>query len=77
MMKTDFPHWDRDKQHHLLHAARVDEELQRILQTEPPAVVRDVLKERFDITADGLTDLISEFENIADRNSLQWWSPIH
>ncbi|OGO15123.1 MAG: hypothetical protein A2Z14_18035 [Chloroflexi bacterium RBG_16_48_8] len=77
MMKTEFPQEAWDKLHQLLHAARVDEELQRILQTEPPAVVRDVLKERFDITADGLTDLISEFENIADRNSLQWWSPIH
>jgi hypothetical protein len=77
MMKTEFPQGAWDKLRELLQAARTDEELRRILQTEPPAVVRDVLKDRFQITADEVTDLVSEFENIADRNSLQWWSPIH
>ncbi len=77
MMKSEFPQDAWDKLHALLQDARTDPDLRRILQTEPPAVVRDVLKERFQITADELTDLISEFENIADRNSLQWWSPIH
>lgn len=77
MMKTEFPQDAWEKLHELLLAARTDEELRRILQTEPPAVVRDVLQERFKLSADELTNLISEFENIADRNSLQWWSPIH
>ena len=77
MMKTDFPQDAWEKLHELLLEARTDEELRSILQTEPPAVVRDVLQERFELSADELTNLISEFENIADRNSLQWWSPIH
>jgi PHD/YefM family antitoxin component YafN of YafNO toxin-antitoxin module len=77
MMNTEFPQEAWDKLHELLQAARTDQELRRVLQTAPPAVVRDVLKERFQFTADELTDLVSEVENIADRNSLQWWSPIH
>ena len=76
-MKTEFPQEAWDKLHELLQAARDDDELKRILQTEPPAVVRNELFNRFNLTADELTDLVSEFENIADRNSLQWWSPIH
>jgi hypothetical protein len=76
-MKTEFPQKAWDKLYELLQAARIDPDLRHILQTEPPAVVRDELQRRFDLTADELTDLISEFENIADRNSLQWWSPIH
>jgi hypothetical protein len=77
MTKTAFPQDAWDKLYALLQEARTDQNLRHILQTQPPAVVRNELEARFELTADELTDLISEFENIADRNSLQWWSPIH
>lgn len=76
-MKKDFPQDAWDKLYELLQTARTDSGLRQILQTQPPDVVRNELRERFGFTADDLTDLLSEFENIADRNSLQWWSPIH
>lgn len=66
--------WDRLRT--LLDAAKEDQELSHALRTKPPAEVRDILRERFGLTADDVTDLVSEFENIADRNSLQWWSPL-
>jgi hypothetical protein len=61
----------------LLDKARDEPELSEQLKTSPPSVVRDILRERFGLSADDVADLITEFENIADRNSLKWWSPIH
>ncbi len=61
----------------LLDEAKKDRDLSNQLKTSPPSVVRDILRDRFGLSADDVTDLITEFESIADRNSLRWWSPIH
>jgi hypothetical protein len=60
----------------LLDAAKEDPRLSERLRTSPPSEVRNILRDDFGLTADNVTDLISEFEYIADRNSLQWWSPL-
>ena len=77
MAKRPFPQEAWDKLYELLQEARINSTLRDILQKGPPDAVRNKLRDDFGITADELTDLIAEFENVADRNSLQWWSPIH
>jgi hypothetical protein len=73
--KSERTSWERLRA--LLDKAKVDEGLSERLKTSPPSVVRDILRDQFDLSADDVTDLITEFESIADRNSLRWWSPIH
>jgi len=66
--------WDRLRV--LLDRAKENPQLSERLRTSPPSDVRNILRDEFGLTADDVTDLISEFEYIADRNSLQWWSPL-
>lgn len=73
--KSETTPWERLRR--LLDKAKADEGLSERLKTSPPSKVRDILRDEFDLSADDVTDLITEFENIADRNSLRWWSPIH
>jgi hypothetical protein len=74
--QTPFPQEAWDKLRTLLDAAKANPTLSTQLRTSSPAEVRDILRAQFHLSADDVTDLVSQFENIADRNSLQWWSPL-
>ncbi len=76
VIRSEFPTEAWERLRTLIEAAKTNPELSQQLRTAPPAQVRDILRDQFKLTADDVTDLVSQFEFIADRNSLQWWSPL-
>ncbi|GMR09628.1 MAG: hypothetical protein BMS9Abin28_0447 [Anaerolineae bacterium] len=65
-----------EKLRDVLDDAKRNDEVSTILRTASPSEVRDLLLKKYDLSADEVTDLITEFERIADRNSVGFWSPI-
>jgi len=67
-----------DKLRDLIEAAKEPSStLSQTLRTASPAEVAEILETTFQITGRDMAELMSDLELIADRNSLNWWSPIH
>jgi hypothetical protein len=60
----------------LIEQAKGDRELSEVLRSGKPNEVTTVLQERAGLTMDDLGEIFTDLEYIADRNSLQWWSPL-
>ena len=60
----------------LIQEAKEDPQLSAILRSGKPKEVTAALQERVDLTMDDLGEIFTDLEYIADRNSLQWWSPL-
>lgn len=73
-MKMGNVHWDKLMK--LIEEAKRDPDLSVILRTGKPNEVTTVLQERVGLTMDDLGEIFTDLELIADRNSLQWWSPL-
>lgn len=59
----------------LIERAKEDEGLSNTLRRGTPADVTRALQEA-GLSMDDLGDIFTDLEYIADRNSLQWWSPL-
>jgi len=66
-------HWDNLIR--LIDKAKEDEALSEMLRTGTPADVTRVLQEA-GLSMDDLGEIFTDLGYIADRNSLQWWSPL-
>ena len=66
-------HWDNLIR--LIDKAKEDEALSEMLRTGTPADVTRVLQEA-GLSMDDLGEIFTDLAYIADRNSLQWWSPL-
>lgn len=59
----------------LIDEARDNEDLRKTLQTGSPAEVTKTLAE-FGLGMEKIGEIFSDLELVADRNSLQYWSPL-
>jgi hypothetical protein len=73
-MKMGKASWE--KLLHLIELAKSEPELSAILRSGKPNEVTAALQARADLTMDDLGEIFTDLEYIADRNSLQWWSPL-
>jgi len=73
-MKMDNVHWEKLLK--LIEDAKEHPEVSKTLRSGNPKEVTTLLQERADLTMDDLGEIFTDLEFIADRNSLQWWSPL-
>jgi len=73
-MKMDNVHWEKLLK--LIEDAKEHPEVSKTLRSGRPNEVTALLQERADLTMDDLGEIFTDLEYIADRNSLQWWSPL-
>lgn len=73
-MKMGSSSWE--KLLHLIDEAKGDPELSAVLRSGKPNEVTAALQARANLTMDDLGEIFTDLEYIADRNSLQWWSPL-
>jgi hypothetical protein len=73
-MKMGNEHWEKLLK--LIEDAKEYPEVSKTLRTGNPKEVTTLLQERADLTMDDLGEIFTDLEFIADRNSLQWWSPL-
>lgn len=66
-------HWDNLIS--LIDKAKEDRALSETLRTGTPADVTRVLQEA-GLSMDDLGEIFTDLGYIADRSSLQWWSPL-
>lgn len=66
-------HWE--KLINLIDIAKEDSALSETLRTGSPSDVTHTLQE-YGVSMDDLGEIFTDLEYIADRNSLQWWSPL-
>lgn len=66
-------HWNKLQE--LINAAKEDDSLSERLRTGTPTEVSTAIQE-YGLTMDDLGAIFTDLEVIADRNSIQWWSPL-
>jgi hypothetical protein len=72
-MKMAGDHWGNLLK--LIEMAKENRELSETLRTGTPKDVTSALQEA-GVSMDDLGEIFTDLEYIADRNSLQWWSPL-
>ena len=67
-------HWQ--KLVDLIEKAKHDPDLGEAMRHGKPSQVAEILQAEVDMSMDELALLFDDLEHIADRNSLQYWSPL-
>ncbi|NIM96352.1 MAG: hypothetical protein GTO18_21855 [Anaerolineales bacterium] len=67
-------HWD--KLMGLIDLAKADPEISEKLRHGKPSEVAQIIESQAGMSMEDLGLIFDDLEYIADRNSIQWWSPL-